>query len=762
MNASPASESGPYSTAQKPFFYAQPTAQQMFPSPCFLGPVYNSYGIPTTGFRNGNPYYPLYSIPVHDYPGYLVPQHPMHMRVNRRPYFNGHLPSPMFYQATRFRHYNPGKRTETKETQTDPKQAESKLKKHQDHSMETQNCAAGSTAYTPSSTSKGGESPLEKQDRAVFSPVSDRDFAKNSSGSVQFRSLPPPGYAYEKEEVRIEYDNDGAPAIQLWKSFKETIPLYDVAEKSVPENVMQRDVFALASCEGVLYGPSDRGELVPSITYPEEQKALEDGQQKGKLAAENQGTASHWTRSPPDETKAAQRAEPTGPDLKGERQETVMSKGSSGLKRPSGPKTHQEVSDQIQQSEQLLFGREKTNDADFPEKPGGNNEMSLESQASLEKSLWCDESATYIPSDSWLARMDTMDPNHNMYASQRKRPSVLSLTSDEMSSVDEGSSVDNIAVSYFAPGYTFQKTGYPFKKSIEGSEREKIKSGGFLNEEEDNEDKVGEEQVGGSEGQNMKNSSRIKIKELSSRSRKLGTLPRSSSRKKLCSLKKKAAKSLSPSEPEDSEEYWVKEPDDEEEEKEEYYLIQGVGPYGTLAPAKYGLYRQDGQQIFWKIPKNAVPAQLISWPVQEKIKISKPANKLKDQEEDEDLCSDYNIYLRKPTAQELEVLEHRRNSQRYSGKLLKEGGGVLADDYWLKSGAKPKFASLLHDGLSPTAKSRELECTLKKKGARKPPHKRRDTRDDAEIEEQWERMKTAHHHKVHGMKRSLYKGRSEL
>ncbi|XP_054846893.1 uncharacterized protein LOC129337312 [Eublepharis macularius] len=734
MNAASTSESGPYST-HKPFFYAQPSAQQMFPNPCFVGPMYNPYGIPTTGFRNGSPYYPLYSLPLHEYPGYLVPQHPMHMRVNRRPYFNGHLPSPMFYQATRFRHYSPGKRTETKETQTDLKQSECKPKNHLDHSAETQVCDAGNMAYVPSPAGKGAASPLEKQDRAMFSPVSDRDFAKNSSGSVQFRSLPPPGYAYEKEEVRIEY-NDGAPAIQLWKSFKETIPLYDVAEKSVPENVMQSDVFALTSCEGVIYGPPERAALVPSITYPEEQKALEDDvheKEQGKLDPEKQGAASHRTRSPLDETKTAQMAEPTGPDLDIKVSGLTPAKRSSGSKRPSGSKTPQEMSDLIQQSELFQSGRDKTNDAGFPEKLNENNEMSLESQPTLEKSLWCDESEKYIPSDSWLACLDNVDPNYNMYLSRRKRPSVLSLTSDEMSSVDEGSSIDNVPVSYFAPGYTFQKSVYPFKKNTEGSEREKIKSGGFLNEDKE---AVGEEEV--YEGPKMKTCSRIKIKELSSRSRKLGTLPRSSSRKKLYSLKKKAPKSLSPSEADDSEEYWVKEPEDEEDEREEYYLIQGVAPCGTLAPTKFG------QQVLWKLPKNAVPAQLISWPVEEKTKMSRLTNKLKDQEEDEDLCDDVNFYLKRPTAEQLEFLEHRRNSQRFSGKLLKEGGGVVADDCWLRSGARPKFASLLHGGLSPTTKSREPECTPKKKGVRKPPHKRRDTRDDPDVE-QWEKTKTAHH-----------------
>uniref|UniRef100_A0ACB8FU50 Uncharacterized protein n=2 Tax=Sphaerodactylus townsendi TaxID=933632 RepID=A0ACB8FU50_9SAUR len=668
----------------------------------------------------------------------------MHIRVNRRPYFSSHLPSPMFYQATRVRHYNPGKRTETKETQTDVKQSESKQKKHQEHSMETQGCDAGNTAYVSSSTVKDAESPMENKDRSVLSTVADRDFAKSPSGSVQFRSLPPPSYAYEKEEVRIQYDNDGAPAIQLWKSFKETIPLYDVAEKTAPESVMQRDVFALASCEGVVYGPRERGELVPSITYSEEQKALEDvpePQHKGKQDAEKPGAASHWTISPLDETKAAQTAEPTGPDLVGGRQEAMMSKTSSGSERSSGSKTPREVTDPIQQSEPLLSGREKTNDAGFPKKLEENNEVSLESQVTLEKSLWCDESEKYIPSDSWLACLNYMDTNYNMYLARRKCPSILSLTSDEMSSMDEGSSIDNVPVSYFAPGYTFQKSVNPFKKSTEGSEREKIKNGGFLNEDKE---VVRGEQVGA--GGNTKSHYGIKIKELSSRYRKLGTMPRSSSRKKLKSLKKKAAKSLSPSEAEDSEECWVKEPE-EEEEQEEYYVIQGVAPYGSLAPAKYGVYQQDGQQVLWKIPKNAVPAQLISLPVQEKIKMSRLANKRKDQEEDEEFCVDCNFYLKRPAAQQLEMFEHRRNSQRYSGKLLKESEGGVVDDIWLRSGAKPKFASLLHGGLSPGTKSREPECTSKKKGAHKPPPKRRDTRDDAGTEERWEKAKTTHHHK---------------
>ncbi|XP_066485281.1 uncharacterized protein [Tiliqua scincoides] len=738
MNNSPTPESGPYSTNQRPFFYARATAQQPFPNPWFLGPMYNPYSMPTTGFRSGNPYYPFYSIPFHEYSGYLVQQPPMHMRVNRRPYFNGHPPSPMFYQATRFRHYSPGKRTETKETQTDPKQLENKQKKHQDYGIETKGRDAANVTCL-SSIGKGAESTMEKSDRTVSPTVPEREFPKNSAGSVQFRSLPPPGYAFEKEEVRIEYGNGGAPAIQLWKSVKETIPLYDVAKKPVPENVIQRDVFALSACEGIVYGPHKQGEMVPSIPYLEEQKAL-DVQKKEQLSRaslDSEKQASHRVKSPLDEAKSAQLAEPTRPDQLGVRQDAQMSKRSSGFK--SGPTAPQDMSNLVQQREYFPSGMEITNDSSFPQK----HEMTNEHQMSAE-SLWCDESEKYIPPDSWLACLDNMDANYNynMYLSQRKRPSVLSLTSDEMSSVDEASVTDKAPASYFVPDYVLQKNMYTFKKSMEGLEREKIKSGGSLNEDE----VMGSEQPYASNSQNLKSCSRVKIKDISSRGRKLGILPKSSS-KKLYS--RKASKSLSPSEAEESDEYWVKEQEDDEDEEE--YLIQEVDPYGTMSPSKSGLYRQIGQQVFWRIPKNAMPAQFISLPVQEKLKTSSPTTKLKGQEQDEDLCSDYNFCRKRPPMQ-LEVLEHRKIPQKFSGRLQKEDGEMAADEYWMKSGAKPKFTSLIHGGFLPITKSREkdhLPVDMLKK-VRKPPHKRRDTRHDAEEYEEWEKPKTTQHKVLDG------------
>ncbi|KAH0627196.1 hypothetical protein JD844_002670, partial [Phrynosoma platyrhinos] len=600
----------------------------------------------------------------------------------------------MFYQATRFRHYSPGKRTETKETQTDVRQPESKPKRHQDHGIEIKGCDAGNMACVSSAVGKGSESSLETPERIISSPVPDRDFAKSSSGSVQFRNLPPPGYAFEKEEVRIEYANDGAPAIQLWKSFKETIPLYDVAKK---ENVVQSDVFALSSCEEVVYGPPEQGQLVPSISYPEEQKTLEDMQEKeaqckAKLESQKQGSTSYRVSSPVDDTKAVQLSEPSRPDQRGTKQDVLVSKRSSGLKRSSSSRAPQEVSNLVQQRELYPSGMEITNDSYFPQKLN-ENDVTNKDWTTSETSLWCNESEKYIPSESWLACLDSMDANYNYNVSRRKRPSVLSVTSDEMSSVDEGSLIDNTPISYFVPDYMLQKS--TLKKSTEGWGRERIKSGGSLNEDEEVE---GHEKANIGYGQILKRCSRIKAKEISSRSKKLGILPMSSSSRQLYPRKKKASKSFSPSEADDSEEYWVKEPEEDEEEDEEEeeeeeereYLIQETVPYGTLNPSKSGLYWTTGQKVFWRVPKNVVPAHIINLPLQEKIKMSGVATKLKkEREQDEGLCG------------RLQQEERRIVDDDY---WIKSG---VADDYWIKSGARPKFASLMHDGLSTSTKSRE-------------------------------------------------------
>ncbi|XP_050826965.1 uncharacterized protein LOC103813179 [Serinus canaria] len=793
MNTASTSESGSYSTNHPgPFIYAQSSAQQPYPNPWYLSYAYSPYCVPAPGFRSGNPYFPFYSVALHEYPRFFVPQQPVHARTNRRPYFNAAPPSPMFYHATRFRHYNsPGKKTETKETQTDPRQPESKQKRHQDIRAETKGCDAGNTACVSPGIGTETESTSEKQNSFGSSIVVDREFRnKNPASSTQYRNLPSGSYAFEKEEVRIEYGN-GSPAIQLWKSFKETIPLYDVASgKPVPENIVPHDLFSVSSCEGMIYGPHEGENMLPGVSL-DERKAVVTSKQGAEAVQEKDVQnnevkldAEKTAKSRPGETMAVQITElarSVGVD-----QPVVIAKKSS-TKRSAGSKTSQEEPGFIQQAGLLPSNMEVM--SDFQQKKL-NLSHSATSESQTEKSIWCDKSIEkFAPSSSWLACLDSMDTNYNACLPQRKRRSVISLSSDDMSSGEEGSSTDNAPVSYFVPDYVLQKSMYTLQKSTEGLEQ--IKSGGSPNVDE----VVEKEQVNSLNDQDV-NSSNTKIKETSGKGRKLGALSRSSSRKEVDSPNKKATKSLS--EVEDSEEYSVKGEEEDEDGEDEYeedededddmdeieYFFQEAPPCGILRPSKGNFY-QVGQRVLWKPSTNAVPAQLISWPAQEKIKTRSGlvenigvVYKPKKRGQDEVVYSDYGYYGRKRPMTRREGLEHQRMLRKFlRGELIAKDKTVIKccrciRFAWqvycqfyllLKRGTKKggrnttdqlmkvmvKFALRLYiEEITPFVSCYSVCPPLvkaKKKRMGKPPSKHRDTRHEVEEVEMWELPKHCVH-----------------
>ncbi|XP_066177835.1 uncharacterized protein [Sylvia atricapilla] len=774
MNTASTSESGSYSTNHpRPFFYAQPSAQQPYPNPWYLSHAYSPYCVPASGFRSRNPYFPFYSVALHEYPGFFVPQHPVHARINRRPYFNAAPPSPMFYHATRFRHYSPGKKMETKETQTDPRQPESKQKKHQDIRTETKGCDAGNMACVSPGIGRETESTSEKQDSFGSSIVVDREFHnKNPASSTQYRSLPTGSYAFEKEEVRIEYGN-GSPAIQLWKSFKETIPLYDVASgKPVPETLVPHNLFSVSPCEGMIYGPHEGENMLPGASL-DERKAVVTSKQGAETVQEKDVQnevkldAEKLAKSPPGETMAVQITELTRSVSV---DQPVLIAKKSSTKRSAGSKTSQEEPSFIQQAGLLPSNMEVM--SDFQQKKL-NLSHGATNESQTEKSIWCDKSIEkFAPSSSWLPCLDSMDTNYEVCLPQRKRQSVISLSSDDMSSREEGSSIDNAPVSYFVPDYVLQKSMYTSQKSTEELEKEQIRSGGSLNVDE----MAGKEQGNSLNDQDV-NSSSTKIKEASSKGRKLGTLSRPSSRKEIDSLNKKATRSFS--EVEDSEEYSVKGEEDDEDGEDEYeeeedddmdeieYFFQEAPPYGILRPSKGNFY-QIGQRVLWKAPKNAVPAQLISWPAQEKTKAGSGlvenigvVYKPKKREQDEVVYSDYGYYGRKRPMTRREELEHQRMLRKFlGGRLLRENMGIPPEEYWIRSGAKPRFTSQIRGSFSPPVKSKEQVCPPlvkpKKKRMGEPPSKRRAVRH--EVEEVWELPKHSVR-KGHGTRKSLSKKR---
>ncbi|XP_078544371.1 uncharacterized protein LOC144829284 [Lissotriton helveticus] len=758
MNTAPASENGPYPTNHtRPFFYAQPTAQQPFPNPWYLGQVYNPYCLPAPGFRSGNPYFPFYSVSLQEYPGFYVPQPPNYTRMARRPHFNPPPPSPMFYHATRFRHFSSqGRRTECKETQTELRVSENMPKRNGNLGANVRACDAVNMTVLSSGIGTVNESISEnlESSRSSGAAVQERDFHKNASTSASYRNLLPGSYAFEKEEVRIEYGSGSPAAIQLWKSYKETIPLYDVAnDKEMADDVVKRDVYSLSSCEGVRYGARPEGEMMSqSAAYPKDEcraalpplMLIDAVQEKDVQCLPSQNNVVGL--EPEKRAKASPGARPG-------LQDTESPVQSSNL--PELANSCQDFHAAVKNTESKNTIRANgfhDEESDHREKDGLSN-ASMEELKDVnvvnhgevvtcdgELALWAEESVeSYVPSASWLACLDNVENNCNydicLSDRKQKRTSVLSVTSDDLSSRDEGSSMDNGPVSYYMNDYLLRKSLYSFRKSTDSSEKEKIKSGGSLNEDgECTQRDTNAVSTQYNASRDKKDSSQ-KV-EVSGRSRKLGVSLRDVSRRKLYSLKKKPRKNMSLSEPEDSEDYWVVEEtvengcegDGDDTDEGEYFLEENI-PQGKLNISNGKVYKAAPPQhkVVWKYSKGAGPPQLIRWPSSEKVRMKKKGvlessaqirrTKQKEQEVDYEPGS----YIKRPTGKPercFEVPDERRASQKLSGGKSHKGNiGMPNEEYWTGRGAKPKLSEQPFVFQS-AAKSQEQEKLPRKRGLR--------------------------------------------
>ncbi|XP_066441882.1 uncharacterized protein [Eleutherodactylus coqui] len=750
MNAAaPPPENGQYSTSQqRPFFYAQPTAQLPFPNPWYLSQLYNPYCIPGPGFRGGNPYFPYYSVALPEYPGFYVPQHQMNMRMSRRPHFNPNPPSPMFYHATRFRHYSsPGRRTETKETQTDPKQPDYVAKKHL--GTDSKGCDAGTLASHSSGISTENENNMENVE-TTMSPapiMPERDFQKSSCNSSQYRNMPPGSYAYEKEEVRIEYGSGSPAAIQMWKSYKETIPIYDVAVvKDIPENVVQRDLF----CEGVLYGPHAEGEeiAVQSLSFSNKEESKQTACPKllsldCVKESETQTTLSQSIEL----NKQAKQDIKLKTCLEREPQFVLAEQVHPGYDiHQVDDEENSGSSDSSEETvnEELLVGPDG-----YPEKLNSNQTICNGEAKVTNTSVWAEDSLQkFVPSPTWLACLDNLETNYDydLYKSHRKqkRPSILSITSEELSSRDESSSMDNAPVSYFVPDYMLRKGLYAFRKHAESMEREKIQSSGALKE-----DDVPLKHAS-SQYEKSHSSSGVKVKEVSSKNHKIGVPVKGLSKRKLFSVKKKPRKSQSLSEPEDSEEYWVLEddlPDFDQSDADEYFFQKNV-PREQLELYKANYLKQIAQKrLLWKPSKGAFPTQLVGIPVREKLRVKKKGASAASGQTYHLKQSDY-ITHEKPEREYKEVTEQKKSLQKtMGGKPQKKISGATVEEYWVGRGAKPKFVEPAYYMQDPP-KVKEQDKPPKKKGTLKS-SKRKQNRPDTEEIEAWEIPRSL-----------LYRGRS--
>ncbi|KAJ1199814.1 hypothetical protein NDU88_003646 [Pleurodeles waltl] len=564
-------------------------------------------------------------------------------------------------------------------------------------------CDAGNMTGLSSGIGTGNESISEnlESSRSSVAAVQERDFHKNACTSASYRNLLPGSYAFEKEEVRIEYGSGSPAAIQLWKSYKETIPLYDVAnDKEMADNVVQRDVYSLSSCEGVRYGARPEGEeMLQSAAYPKEEcrvappplMLIDSAQEKDEqclpgqnvvgLEPEKKAHVSQGSR--PGQDAESQAMFSKLPELANSCQDfhaTVKNIESKNAICFNG--FHDEESDHREQDGLLNASMEELKDLDLV-----NHDETVACDGEL--ALWAEDSVeNYVPSPSWLACLDNMETNCNydicLSDRKQKRTSVLSVTSDDLSSRDEGSSMDNGPVSYYVPDYLLRKSMYSFRKSTDSSEKEKIKSGGSLNEDDEciqRDTNAVSTQY--SAIQDRKVSSQ-KV-EVSGKNRKLGVSLRDVSRRKLYSLKKKPRKNMSLSEPEDSEDYWVVEEtvdnrcedDDDETDEAEYFLEESI-PQGKLHISNGKVYKAAPQQkVVWKYSKGSGPPQLIRWPSSEKVKMKKGlldsfAHIRRTRQKEQEVDCEHGSYIKRSTGKPercLEVPEQRRSQKPSGGKM---------------------------------------------------------------------------------------------
>uniref|UniRef100_A0A3Q2L1H1 Uncharacterized protein n=1 Tax=Equus caballus TaxID=9796 RepID=A0A3Q2L1H1_HORSE len=252
----------------RPFFYVHAMGQHPCPSPWYQNLTYSPFPIPGAGFRNGGLYFP-YSVVLNEYPGFLVPQSPLPTTLNRRPIF------PVFCNPAQFRHYSGyGKKMKTKETQTEPQQAENMSKKQDIHSEVNGHDTGRVTSIPATNVDIETDNIPAKTVGALSSVAQKRELLdKSPSNNAVNRKTLHRSFTSEKEKMRIE-QGEGSPVIQFRKTLKEIMRLLDLAYgEAVPENMVQQNEFSQSSCEirGMLCNPHEDED---GITYEDEQRAV--------------------------------------------------------------------------------------------------------------------------------------------------------------------------------------------------------------------------------------------------------------------------------------------------------------------------------------------------------------------------------------------------------------------------------------------------------------------------------------------------------
>ncbi|KAM5203935.1 uncharacterized protein RBU33_011252 isoform 1-T4 [Hipposideros larvatus] len=256
------------SNSARPFI-VHSMAQQPYPSFWYQNPAYNPVFVPAAGPRNGSLYFP-YSVVPSEYPGFLVPQSPLPTTLNRRPVF------PMCYNPAQcWQRSGYAKQMKTQETQTELQQAEN-MSKIQDLHSKGNSCDIGRVTSF-STTNSDIETDISEETDGVWSSVAQKRelHGQSSCNDTLYGNTPQGNYASENKKMMEE--DKGSLVIQFWKTFQETVHLYDLAYgRAMPENV-QHNGISQSSCESRDV-PSNPQKGEDPSTYKGEQRAVRSEQ----------------------------------------------------------------------------------------------------------------------------------------------------------------------------------------------------------------------------------------------------------------------------------------------------------------------------------------------------------------------------------------------------------------------------------------------------------------------------------------------------
>ncbi|GCB83817.1 hypothetical protein scyTo_0024257 [Scyliorhinus torazame] len=101
------------------------------------------------------------------------------------------------------------------------------------------------------------------QERVAHQGIRGEPGETEGSAALAAKSGKSAGYSFQKEKIRIEC-SEGAPSINVWRSFEATVPIYNPAPNTAEDRI-QCEVWSVSACEAAVpfYGSFEADKVIP-------------------------------------------------------------------------------------------------------------------------------------------------------------------------------------------------------------------------------------------------------------------------------------------------------------------------------------------------------------------------------------------------------------------------------------------------------------------------------------------------------------------